>query len=77
MTQTCGGCKHSKIPPPKMSKHKVPRVLNLYPGDCVYPAHPRPMVAFGRPDGPNMRASVWPDKDATKCPCFEAREVKP
>ena len=73
MIPTCGGCKHSKIPPPKMSRHKPPRVLQEYPGECVYPAAPVPMVAVH----PDYRRSVRADLDATKCPCFEAREVKP
>lgn len=73
MTQTCGGCKHSKIPAPLMSRHKKPHVLRAYPGKCVYPAAPVPMVEVNQ----GYRTSVWADNDATKCPCFEAREVKP
>lgn len=72
MIQTCGGCKHSKIPAPKTSRHKPPRVLQEYPGECVYPAAPVPMVTANK----EYRRSVWADRDATRCPCFEAREVK-
>lgn len=70
--KTCGACRHSKIPAPKMSRHKPPRVLQVFPGRCVYPVAPVPMVAAA-----GCRKSVWADYDATACPCFEAREVKP
>ncbi len=74
MSQTCGGCKHSKIPPPLMSQHrKKPLLLRVHPGECAYPAATVPMVQVHQ----GYRTSVWAGSDATACPCFEAREVKP
>lgn len=70
--KTCGDCKHSKIPAPKMGRHKVPRVVETYPGRCVCPLPPLPMVSTEP-----HRTSVWADFAADTCPCFEPREVKP
>lgn len=70
--KTCGDCKHSNIPAPKMSRHKVPKVIEQYPGYCVCPTAPVPMVESG-----GYRRSVWAYFNASECPCFEPREVQP
>ena len=67
--KTCGNCKHGDIPPPKMSKHKVPRVLENYPGRCGLPLPPLPMVSAGE----SYRVGIWAKYDATRCPCWEPK----
>lgn len=67
-TKTCGNCKHADIPPPRMSKHKVPRVLMNYPGRCRCQSV-LPMVSKGE----TYRVAAWADMDATKCPCWEPK----
>lgn len=71
-TKTCGNCKHlGCLPPPRMSKHSPPRVLEVYdgPGKCLYPAAPVPMVEHNT----GYRMSAWTSRDATKCPCWEPK----
>ena len=66
--KTCGNCKHlGCLPPPRMSKHNPPRVLEVYggPGKCLYPVTTVPMV--------ESRRSAWISDDATKCPCWEPK----
>jgi hypothetical protein len=69
--KTCGNCKHGDIPPPKMSKHKVPRVLEVFdgPGKCLYSVVPVPMVERNT----GYRISAWANNDATKCLCWEPK----
>ena len=67
--KTCGNCKHADIPPPKMSKHKLPRVLKQHYGKCVYPVVKLPMVATAD----DYRTAIWGAYDATKCPCWEPK----
>lgn len=67
--KTYGNCKHAVIPPPRMSKHRVPRFMRQYPGKCAYPEPVQPMVALYAP----TRTAVWAGYDATACQCFEPR----
>jgi len=70
IAKTCGNCKHGDIPPPKMSKHKVPRVLELLSGQCVYPAPLQPMSLMYLT---TSRHRIDASDDATKCPCWEPK----
>lgn len=58
--KTCGNCKHAVIPPPRMSKHKAPRLLEEYPGSCAYPAVKLPMVSSAS----DYRPAIWAKSDA-------------
>lgn len=69
IAKTCGNCRHADIAPPRMSKHRVPRVLQERYGKCVYPTVKLPMVSnFG-----DYRSVIWAQSDATRCPCWEAK----
>lgn len=59
-----------KNPPPQLIALK--KVIEQYPGYCVCPTAPVPMVESG-----GYRRRVWAYFNASECPCFEPREVQP
>lgn len=65
--RTCGGCRYAEGF--ELTKHEPPRLKNKY-GRCGYPLPALPMV-FKLPEAVSV---IWPNEDATKCPCFEPKE---
>lgn len=67
MPKTCGNCTYLvDLPPPRMSKHKTPRVLEIYNGPARCDA-PQPIFPMVQADHSVSRRSAWADTDATNC----------